>query len=79
MNGDERRADLLCAGVLSPYPVILRAPQPAVYHPCFGNGKIEVWELVGGTASSGRPGIMPRLPSIRVDSGSTDITASPSL
>lgn len=58
MNGDERKADLLCAGeqVLSPYPVIFTAPRPALYHPRLGNGEIEVWELVGGRASSGRAG-----------------------
>lgn len=55
MNGGERKAELLCAGgpVPSLYPVILR---PAVHHPRFGNGETEVWELVWGTASSGRAG-----------------------
>lgn len=46
MNGDERKADLLCAGeqVLSPYPVIPRAPQPCII-PVLAMGKLRFGNL----------------------------------
>lgn len=76
MNGDEKKTDLLCVGeqVPSRHPVILPAPQLAVCRFRFGHGATEVWERVGGTASSGRAGS----PQIFPASGSTR-TPHPSL